>query len=74
MLRHLDEVWQTFELDLGNRIRAEAILVLLEEKFQFCKLNLEDLDVINILVSLAFEFIDFCSELPLVFLAIFNLS
>ena len=70
----MNEVRQALELNLGNRVRAKAILVLLEEKFQFLKLNLQYLDMINILVTLAFEFIDFCSELPLVFLAIFDLS
>ena len=70
----MNEVRQALELNLGNRVRTEAILVLLEEKFQFLKLNLQYLDMINILVTLAFEFIDFCSKLPLVFLAIFDLS
>ena len=70
----MNEVRQALELNLGNRVRAKAILVLLEEKFQFLKLNLQYLDMINILVTLPFEFIDFCSELPLVFLAIFDLS
>ena len=70
----MNEVRQALELNLGNRVRTEAILVLLEEKFQFLKLNLQYLDMINILVTLAFEFIDFCSELPLILLAIFDLS
>ena len=52
----------------------EALLVLLEDKFELLQLNLEDLDVVLVAIALLFELIDLRCELPLVLLAIFDLS
>jgi len=43
---------------LRHGIWAQTFLVLLEDQFQFLQLNLQDLDMLNVFVSLLLQLID----------------
>jgi len=74
LLRHGNQTWQVLKLNLWHRLRTQTFFVLLECLFQFVQLNFENLNVVDVFVSLLFQVIDFSGKLPLVFLAVFDLS
>ena len=74
LLGHRDQVWQILELDLRHRVRTQALFVLLEDQLELLQLDLQDLDVVNILVPLLLQLVHLCGQLPLILLAIFDLS
>ena len=74
LLRHRDQVWKILELDLRHRVRTQALLVLFEDQLELLQFDLQDLDVVHILVPLLLQLVHLCSQLPLILLAIFDLS
>lgn len=74
LLSHSDQVWKIFQLDLRYRVRAKAFLILFEDLLQLLQFDFQDLNMIDIFVTLLLELIYLGSKLPLIFLTIFNLS
>lgn len=54
LLGHCDEIWQTFKLHLGDGVRTQALFVFLEKELKFLQFNLQDLDVLEVPVTLLF--------------------
>ena len=74
LLSHGNQTWQVFKLNLWDRFRTQTLFVLFKCLLQLLQLNFENFDVVDVFISLLFQIIDFGGKLPLVFLAVFDLS